>query len=115
MASHDKESGSHRDLYVNNDSNLLLRRLDALYGVVATAMRDHNNLLCYRFDLRLNKSIQCPYDDADVISRFMRKLGKLWDSSKRGKLHYIWCKETEEKKGPAFPPTPILNARTRLP
>mgnify|MGYP000072053365 CR=1 FL=1 len=92
------DSCEHRGLVVNNkDNNLLIERLDALNSLVATAMGDHNSLLFYRFDLRLPQGLDvCT---SDITNRFIGKLKKRWDSSKRGKLHYIWCKERESAKG----------------
>ncbi len=88
----------HRGLPVNNkDGNLLNKRLDALNSLIATAMEDHRRLLFARFDLRLPKGLEA--DTSDTTSRFIKKLKKLWDTERRGKLHYIWCKEREGAKG----------------
>ena len=88
----------HRGLPVNNKGgNLLNKRLNALNSLVATAMEDHRRLLFARFDLRLPQGLEV--NTSEITNRFIRKLKKLWNAPRRGKLHYIWCKEREKAKG----------------
>ena len=90
-------------LEVNNfKGNLLVKRLDASFGVMATALAQVNRLFAQQVCLSLPLSWNSPYDNSQVIERFIRKLKQLWakDSKKRGKLFYAWCRESKKSHNP---------------
>lgn len=94
------KAGTYRGLAINSVSapNLLATRLDASYWVIANCLQQHRRTVQQHHTLKIPVGFDGKYTDGELISRFFRKLGKAWDTSKRNKLHYVWCKEVEKGK-----------------
>ena len=90
---------SYMGLSLNNaERNLIEKRVVACHSVLANAMHHYSRILHQHHVLKVPADYNNQFEDGELIGRFFKKLTKLWDRKKRGKLYYAWCKEVEKGK-----------------
>jgi hypothetical protein len=94
------KNSTYQDLSINNPlTNILTKRIKATYHVVVNCTNDHVSTLQTHNILKLPSDYSIGFTDSELISLFMKKLKKSWNTDNRGKFHYAWCKEVEKGKG----------------
>ena len=94
------KKSTYQDLSINNEqANILTKRIKATFHVLVDCTSSHSTTLQTHNVLKLPSDYTIDFTDSELINRFMKKLKKAWNTEKRGKFHYTWCKEVEKNKG----------------
>jgi hypothetical protein len=91
-----KQRDTYKGLKINPNYDLIPRRLESNYQLLNRAKAQYSDILLQHFTFKLpeERATEITLEEFKVIkAKFFKKLNKVWDKKKRGKLHYSWCFE----------------------